>query len=213
MSKSGDINAQNLNRVTLCTRCGYALQGLPSRGRCPECGRAYSPDVLVLFGNGQGGEKTFGAPDVATTLLYFLIIGYIVYAEFVPLQHRRYFQWVPIAAILMSQIWRRYRPRSGMPAETQVHLSPSGFGLRDGPGDVTMAPWQTKHRVLIRALPRDLYRLQIKFPLMQYVTNHPLDFTFEADEATALRVAERIEQYRNGRKVERDFALNEPVQR
>src|SRR6478672_9315375 len=35
----------------VCGDCGYSLKGLPEEGRCPECGAAYSPDVLVLWGD------------------------------------------------------------------------------------------------------------------------------------------------------------------
>jgi hypothetical protein len=212
MSKSGDVNAQNLNRVTLCTRCGYALQGLPSRGRCPECGREYSPDVLVLYGRGRGGKKTLTAPGALMMLLYALAIAAFIATD--QIFDRKYASMLhPTLAVLIfgGFICRRYMLRKQMPAESQLHLSSAGFGFRDGLGDVTMTSWQAADRVLIRAIPLNLYRLQVKARPMQFVADHPLDFTFEAEEVVAIRIAERIEQYRNGLKVERDFPLKELV--
>src|SRR3954452_2238911 len=35
---------------THCAACGYCLNGLPSRGRCPECAEPYDNETLILSG-------------------------------------------------------------------------------------------------------------------------------------------------------------------
>src|SRR5262249_31891301 len=32
-----------------CIFCGYSLQGLPERYRCPECERAYTPEMIADY--------------------------------------------------------------------------------------------------------------------------------------------------------------------
>jgi hypothetical protein len=53
VSTSADIGPDEpIERVRLanCTRCGYALEGLPERGRCPECGEVYDELTFTLRG-------------------------------------------------------------------------------------------------------------------------------------------------------------------
>ena len=45
-----DALSFDLLRTTHCAECGYSLRELPERGRCPECGRGYTSEELVLFG-------------------------------------------------------------------------------------------------------------------------------------------------------------------
>jgi hypothetical protein len=44
------------------------LSGLPAAGICPECGRTYTPDVVVLYGYGRGEHA-----NLATAPRRFLV--------------------------------------------------------------------------------------------------------------------------------------------
>lgn len=70
----------------LCAACGYALQGLPAAGTCPECGRAYSDDVIVIYGYARGNHATastarprsliwFALTPVAYVLMFLPALG------------------------------------------------------------------------------------------------------------------------------------------
>jgi hypothetical protein len=147
------------------------------------------------------------------TLLFLLImVAYVVYTHFVPRRSAGQLQWILIALIGARAIWDRFGQQSELPAKTQLQLSPAGFGLRDGFGEVTIVSWQPRYRVRLRSAGGDSYRLRIRVPWLHLVASDPLDFTFQADQSTALSVAGRIEQYRNGVKVERDFGFRSSVQ-
>jgi hypothetical protein len=209
MSRSGDINARGLVQCVICPQCGYALEGLAAVGRCPECGREYSPETLVLYGTGTGRRKE-GAGLIAlmfvAATVCFILVPYAISQKYAGVLQ----PITLIFAISGIEWWRRRTVHRNMPAETQLRLTPTGFGCRDGLGEVTLYPWEESHRVVMRALPKDRYRLQIKAHVRQIVCQ-PLDFQFDADEETARRVAKRIEHYR-GAPVHVDFEMTQLVQ-
>ena len=57
-----------------CLTCGYLLRGHPDRGTCPECGEAYSKDVIDAGGalpSPLGVAARFGWPVALFALLSF----------------------------------------------------------------------------------------------------------------------------------------------
>jgi hypothetical protein len=42
---------------TICSNCGYALEGLPTNVVCPECGREQRPTEIVLYGWARGSHE------------------------------------------------------------------------------------------------------------------------------------------------------------
>ena len=54
-------------QVEKCLGCGYELKGHPSEGLCPECGRAYGDD-LILVGHASPGDNLIVIVTVSTAL-------------------------------------------------------------------------------------------------------------------------------------------------
>src|SRR4051812_13894108 len=55
-----------------CPDCDYALAGLPPEGVCPECGRPYDQETIVLYGRGGGVHSN--PVNAPTRLLVMQII-------------------------------------------------------------------------------------------------------------------------------------------
>jgi hypothetical protein len=43
--------------VDICSDCGYPLIGSPDQGTCPECGKRYDQNVLILHGAATASPK------------------------------------------------------------------------------------------------------------------------------------------------------------
>src|SRR5438045_7361553 len=78
-----DTSASNPLRLDLCPACGYALEGLPEEGRCPECGVEYRPGLIVLHGFG-GGISTGRARLAWTTAAVYVVIAILMVTSWHP---------------------------------------------------------------------------------------------------------------------------------
>src|SRR5687768_12624282 len=130
-----------------CPGCGYALQGLPETGTCPECGRAYDNEVIVLHGWGRGARANmFNAVPgkVVRLAVPQLLVPLALAAIGAPP--------VIIVAIFGVSVaisgyilWKR--SNTPLPAPVQVHLSSEGCVQLDNPSsryNERVKPW---HRI------------------------------------------------------------------
>jgi hypothetical protein len=201
LQKLREINAEALRRCAHCPQCGYALEGLPVSGLCPECGFEYFPDLVVLYGRGAGGKQT-GMGNWLTVV--YCIVSMAVYL----LVDTRWMRapWLPgvvILALVLVFEWYRRAMARGMPSETQLRLSPHGFAQRDGLGEATLAPW-TKDRQVAwsKTWLGPGYIMKITGRPTQFVIHHPVQFQFQADEQTFRELKQRVRQYQEQAQAE-----------
>lgn len=189
------INADALVHCAICPQCGYCLDGLPDRGFCPECGLPYSPDLLVLYGSGY--DKRTGWGKVLTYAYLGVMLFIIFISAGFPVLNRPWVLTAVLLAFTFTLAAYRRIIRRGMPAETQLRLSPQGFVQRDGIGEAKLMPWAKHHKVEL--VPRWLgsgYVLKVRGRATRFILDHPVQFAFEADAETARTIRERIKAYR-----------------
>ncbi|HZZ43401.1 MAG TPA: hypothetical protein VFE58_10730 [Tepidisphaeraceae bacterium] len=79
---SGQLELEDWLRLRICPGCDYSLETLPAEGVCPECGRAYGQEFVVLAGEGRGkfegetgrGRKGLAWNGVSLAILLWLVI-------------------------------------------------------------------------------------------------------------------------------------------
>ena len=81
----GGGGSATVNQVATCIQCGYALQGLPTAGKCPECGTAVADSLrgfLLQFAGRQYLETiTKGLSFVLNGILamvILMIVGFVM---------------------------------------------------------------------------------------------------------------------------------------
>ncbi|HSU69477.1 MAG TPA: hypothetical protein VLJ39_21505 [Tepidisphaeraceae bacterium] len=126
-------------RLTRCMRCGYGLDTLAPRGRCPECGSPYSPETVVLYSTSYD-HLALGSRGLSTggyVLMGLLMAGY----SRMWLQTRSPFLllWTGcfLAQIVLGLCWRwtvmRHSPEGGF---LQCRFNASGFVQCDIPDEM-----------------------------------------------------------------------------
>ena len=145
-------------RLDRCPDCGYSLTGLPEEGVCPECGFAYNPDMIVLYGWagwGHGGDATRRRTVgwwIGTVLASALILS--LFGAYGAVLLVAYWGWM---------IYRRRQLSLDTPAPVQLRLFPDGFGQRDGLGPVELHPWRgDKLQFEFQQLAPHRYRIRSK---------------------------------------------------
>lgn len=185
-------------RLDACPGCDYALEGLPTVGACPECGRAYDQQTVVLrgWGCGQRADLASGSPWAAA--------GWVTwYAVMVVGCWHSYrngnVAWAICNAALLAfglgiGLWRRWT-RSSTHA-VQVHLSAAGCGqlhVDHGRRPPALTPWAQIDRFVVTPHTDDTLRIKFTRAVPWWnVTAAPVDArvrcTLEQAEALKLRL-------------------------
>ena len=133
---SAQTEQASQRRLQHCPTCGYALEGLPLEGTCPECGRAYDQTLFVLHGFGRGWHSNFGTapPRVAyawaslTTFMFLLMAHSFLKHGAVSRSHDLGMMGV---ILLPSLVMLLQRCGNGYPGLVQAWLTPEGCGQND----------------------------------------------------------------------------------
>ena len=156
-------------RLDLCPACGYALEGLPDAGRCPECGVEYRPGLIVLHGFGTG-ISTARAKTAWTTAAINLLVAFYFVTKWYRLRSFDSFDVLyPTYLLLWTgwALWKRWA--SDMPGLVQIWLGPDGARQVNHPtagivkpGPVT--PWREIGEVGIKTVNEQTVRVRLVGP-------------------------------------------------
>jgi len=156
-------------RLLECPACGYALEGLPREGICPECGVAYRPGVIVLHGFGT---------ELATGRTKTVVTGVVANALVVAYFSSKWtrggrFDWFdvlyPTYVLVWTgrAVWKRWQ--GNMPWPVQIWLGPDGARQVNNPtaGTITpgpLTPWERIKEVRIESVKDDAARVRLTGP-------------------------------------------------
>ena len=128
-----DTEAADIWRLEICPECGYALEGLPQIGNCPECGKLFDRSRIVLIGWGgkvlRDGWRSWMGIAFCATAIAFVIRQW---ARGQPVDPFTVIQYGGlVGAIIISTLarWTSHRP-----ALTQVCINATGCSQRDDVG-------------------------------------------------------------------------------
>jgi hypothetical protein len=155
-------------RLERCPDCAYLLTGLPEQGLCPECGFAYGPDLIVLYG---WPDTSAGPPRIWLSLVFPVAMtwcGTYLALSLLPLQSPGLSQFVPYVQLLLILIVaglqiRQAIRRSRRGPPVQVRFTPAGLGQRTGFGPLKLTPWDHNIRIDFRMLARGYCHIHAHF--------------------------------------------------
>lgn len=187
-------------RLDRCPDCGYLLTGLPGQGICPECGFAYRPDMIVLYGWGAGKRATLSTirwRSVSWRLLWSMlsILPQIIMLLFVGANLYGLLLVMGFLAVDGTWVYRRWRVGQETPRPAQLRLMPEGFAQRVGTGKVKLRPWTRSTRVFVTRKKPPVYRIREEIVFFRLSMRPVIDVEIECDAETAERIKGRIKQW------------------
>ncbi len=132
-----------------CPACGYSLEGLPLVGQCPECGKYYDDQTIVLYVR----EPRLVRLMFRISLPIFGLVSAVMF-----LSWRRnpsgwtlfnFIEPVTLLGLYGFHVFRNSKRLRGRNGQTQLRLSAAGFAIRQGVGAVVIKPWKLgmRHRI------------------------------------------------------------------
>lgn len=148
-----DIELQNIVqkpwRLEFCPECGYALEGSPDAGVCPECGSTYDKTEVILTGWGRGAHANLLTAKWKNLLPFGLLFFWQFYDRIslfrrLPLSPFDLF-WMGglLVSIAMTLIMRLSNTKPGL---CQVRLSSDGCSQTENP-DAKDTPFELLFRL------------------------------------------------------------------
>ena len=131
-----EADESNPLRPEACPACGYLLQGLPPEGRCPECGRCYDQETIILYGWARGthANALTSRGAVAVGMLMLMSAGTLA-AILNPASpgSMKLAMLAFLGGLTVTVLWKRRTVAANQPGLVQVHLSGTGCFQIDGP--------------------------------------------------------------------------------
>ena len=188
-------------RLSHCPGCGYALEGLPPEGTCPECGGTYRRGVIVLHGFGTG-LATGRARSVVTMVVVNLLLAAFLVSRWSRRGRPDVTDLVYLAYIAGWTgwaLWKRWQ--SDMPWPVQVWLGPDGARQVNNPtagaikpGRVT--PWDQIDEVKIDSLDADTAKVWLTGPTTFWRGRQVMYAEVACDAERAAAVLRQVEAWR-----------------
>jgi hypothetical protein len=214
MQRVTHVSAVDPLRLSHCPGCGYALDGLPPEGTCPECGGPYDQSAVVLhgFGAGQHSNLATARPGMAL-VVGLLCVGYVWWGVHDWLRGGRDTStlfWVVVLLVWVAwSIWKR--STSDMPGLVQVRLGAYGALQVNNPaagkanlGKVT--PWRDVTDVSLRPARDGTFRIRMLRRISFWrARQYPVDAEVPCTPEQAAALEQRIEAWRSA-----DFADGPP---
>lgn len=155
-------------RLSHCVGCAYALNGLPEVGVCPECGKPYGQETIVLYGWARGSHANIANASPRIVFWVCIPMGMIILGYLLPMIFGRKPSWalliplIPIGLLL----WQRWT--NPLPCLLQVRACPAGCVEIDHVAlnaalkrKLSVAPWGQLDRIEIDRINGERYRLRI----------------------------------------------------
>ena len=188
-------------RLSHCPGCGYALEGLPPEGVCPECGGHYRPGVIVLHGFGKGVATGRAKEVVTAVVVYAAVVAFIVADS----SRRGRFELTNMLypGVLVAwtawALWKRWR--SDMPGLVQVWLGPEGARQVNNPTAGTIkhrrvTPWEQIKEVRIDSFNDETAKVQMTGPTTFWRGKQTMYAEVACDPQRAAAVLRQVEAWR-----------------
>lgn len=160
-------------RLERCPDCGYMLCGLPKRGSCPECGFAYDPEMIVLYGweSGLAPQRQRWLRVAQRLLRYWWVayMGFVIWVwPWVNLTKRPDAWDIALMLLLVAPLFvAGWDAQCDLPVPApgpvQLRMTPKGFAMREGIGPEELRPWRREMGIGLEEIRDGWFRLYSEF--------------------------------------------------